>query len=428
MSCACSNCFNGDCIASIKHMRTISDRAPVVVSRSRTWVVNVLFLLVGVGVNSTWNAIGFAMAFFVEYYSDTIGSEAWTLLVLCYNLPGFPIQFAQLLLKCKSTPMSNRTTSKTDFIFILFGFTSLSVALLLIPCLYLLSVSSFISFLIVCFIVLMIGMIQASLFGWVFQMASLFPSPAFGAMPSTLGGMGISTFILLFLTLIEKFDAKNATPADLFIYFAPTCMLPIIGGLAVLLLRLLPTSRVFLLNLPQNEEGLKTNKQQTNEIEMESFTRMICDSCCCAQPPIIDSLELEESTHVPSPLAESSEGRESCSTANRPEKEVEKPENSDNNGTEPLNMEFERNWRSIVGLIGSAKYSMLSSFLIGSSLVFLTSTLPLIYNSNMGQYFLTMVMYTQSISLFFGNELAAFLILVKRATVLLPLVFLRFFL
>lgn len=71
------------------------------------------------------------------------------------------------------------------------------------------------------------------------------------------------------------------------------------------------------------------------------------------------------------------------------------------------------------------KYSQLSSFLIGSSLVFLTSTLPLIYDTSMGEYFLTMIMYTQSISLFLGNELAAFLIIVKRVDILVPLVLMR---
>jgi hypothetical protein len=400
MVCACVECHHSQ-FAILKNEETSNplqvDVDDMELSRSKIWLINCTFLLSGIGINVGWSSIGFAMAFFMSNYQELplIGNIAWTILVLCYNFPGFPVQIAQFIINLRKS--KNQLNSKTKpnqtipHTVAVLGLVLIAIFVVLVPMLVLAWIPKLVSFVLLMILALSIGFCQSCLFGLVFQLAGLFPSNKFSTIPCTMVGIGFSTLLLLGITIAETFDAATATLPDLFIYFVPLSVLPLLSAGVLATLRFNSISRVFLFGgeFPQGK-----GKDPT-EIPLDDIT------CCCSNLSILES---------------------QCKSSLDPELESE-PE------TKEEEQFLEEGYLLVIrkNVWGNIKFSCVSSFLIGASLVFFTGMIPIIQPSPNFGYFYTSLMYLQSISLFVGNELAAIRIFIKSSSVLIALVLVRLF-
>ena len=376
-TCACTLCA---------HSETSFSSLLVDPSLSKNqWKNTLLFLFVGLGISVTWNSISFSMAFFTNFYSDY--SLSWTLLLLAYNLPGLPVQILKLF-----TSQDKLLLFKSSII----CYILLCIMIICIPFIFILISNVPITFLLMLCLSFFIGFIQASLFSIVLQLTGYFGS---SSAPSCFGGIGISTCILLLLSLTENYDASSATNLDLVLYYVPLTVFPLLSSLAIILLYVHDKKKEHenWIELEQLEpEDDEINNDSIFEEEEETKE---CKCCTKAKEETNEELDGdnqsdEESSHCACTCNEDS----ACC--------------EDNSFLSKLNL---------------VKYSCIASFIIGFDLVFLSARVPSLNVDNNGE-FDAIVMYIQAICLFIGNESAVFFKLSKTIQSLIIFVLFQAFL
>jgi hypothetical protein len=343
----------------------------------------------------------------------------------------------------------NKCLGHTQIAFLLRGglvFSTLFVAVLIIPFTQSLIIPPIMSYWAIVAIAFVIGTAQSAAFGWVFQLASLFPPPLFSATASALTGAGVATLSLLTLTLVEQFQPAGASLAQLFAFFLPAAFILLFLPSLVYLWLLLPwycftssgSSESSVQFIPNNstvpifyspkdpcwansssivkktfeeQDKLLRGTQEVDEVALNSLL------------DTEDSSNLASTQHSSSPDSHQCEG--SCDCCSQSENnnnndcsdcgcDSEQVVPDDSRVHPSSSEEFENivpdsNIRSIIGIIWPL---LLNSFTVALSLVALTGMLPnmpsaIAMNSpNASSTFQLALMYTQAISVFIGNEIS----------------------
>uniref|UniRef100_A0A7S4HHE9 Uncharacterized protein n=1 Tax=Vannella robusta TaxID=1487602 RepID=A0A7S4HHE9_9EUKA len=393
MSCACTLCYHSEYYGIqdvLEHPSVVSQEK---VSRVRSWRTNFAFLAIGMGLSIAWNSISFAMTFVLDSFAELpIQAYTWILLLFFYNFPGLPMQVIQYLLLCRNEGKHSSPTNsqqRTHYaIKITICFVCLSFLVFLIPLLFLSAVNIWISFLGILLVVFGIGCAQASAFGLVFQMGSSFSPSDYAVIPSCMAGIGVSTFLLLFLTITEQFNGSGASSSEIFIYFLPVSLVPWIS-IAALLLVVFQDKIIAYVKPEEASNGIELEEKAESVLGTDQM------SCCCGE-------NCACSTHCP---------ENSTVDDEKEVDELSKEEEEENLNNS--NLGHVVTFRMIMA-------SCLSSYSIGLVLVLFTASIPHIAEGQgeNSAFFSTSVMYLQAICLFAGNESAAFKRFIIRTSVL----------
>eukprot|EP00012_Vannella_robusta_P009739 CAMPEP_0206206814 /NCGR_PEP_ID=MMETSP0166-20121206/15212_1 /ASSEMBLY_ACC=CAM_ASM_000260 /TAXON_ID=95228 /ORGANISM="Vannella robusta, Strain DIVA3 518/3/11/1/6" /LENGTH=266 /DNA_ID=CAMNT_0053627441 /DNA_START=721 /DNA_END=1517 /DNA_ORIENTATION=- len=169
---------------------------------------------------------------------NSLSEYFWTFFLLCYNLPGLPIQILQF---CCTTVPNEVDSERSQYYderkqYILsctLCYLCLAGILLTFPLIFLLNLPVLLIFVFASFYILAIGTVQGILYGRIFQLASLFSPQDFSSIPSCMAGIGLSTILLLVLTIGEHFDGAKASTGDVILYFAPLSVIPLLSTIAL---------------------------------------------------------------------------------------------------------------------------------------------------------------------------------------------------